>query len=50
MHERFLLKRNHVMYEVEKVNEASRRQISLGRQVKQEVHHCVAHVRVVNKL
>jgi hypothetical protein len=50
MHERFLLESYHVMDEVEKIDEASRGQIGLGGQVEEEVHDCVAHIRIVNQL
>jgi hypothetical protein len=38
------------MYEAEKVDEASGGQIGLRGQVEKEVHHCVSHVCIVDKL
>jgi hypothetical protein len=38
------------MYEAEKVDKASRGQIGLRGKVEKEVHHCVSHVCIVDKL
>jgi hypothetical protein len=38
------------MNEAEKVDEASGGQIGLRGEVEKEVHYCVSHVRIVNKL
>jgi hypothetical protein len=38
------------MYEAKKVDKASWGQIGLRGKVEKEVHHCVTHVRIVDKL
>ncbi len=50
MHEWLLLECDHVVHELEQVDEAAGGQVGLGRQIQQEVHHGVAHVKAVYQL